>query len=208
MQFVILHGAFGDINKNWFQYLKRELEALEQTVFLPQFPVDSWDSVTTGGKDYVPKFQKLSIWLKTFKEDILSRLDETEPLCFVGHSLANVFVLHLVEKFNLKLDCALFASPFLEKLHGIWQIDLVNESFYRTDFDFEKLKKNIPVSYSIYSEIDPYVAKKYAFDFAKKTNSQMILVNNGKHFNSDAGFNDFPLLLELCKTRLDYAKVK
>lgn len=137
------------------------------------------------------EFEKI---LKAFKKD--------EKICFVCHSLSCVFTLHLLEKYGLKLDCAIFVAPFLEKLHHVWEIDLVNDSFYKTDFDFRKLQKQITDSYGLYSDNDPYVDQKYALDFINKMKSQKILVRGAKHMSASAGFTKFPLVLELCKTRI------
>ena len=81
-----------------------------------------------------------------------------------------------------------FISPFLEKLNTLWQIDKVNETFYKTNFNFGKIKKLIPVSIVIYSDNDPYVGRK----LMEK------LIINGGHFNKKAGFEKFPQLLKLC----------
>lgn len=133
----------------------------------------------------------------------MSKIKNGEKLSFIGHSLGPLFILHVVEKFDLKLDSAIFISPFLEKLNKSWQIDLVNKTFYKSDFNFEKLKKLIPVSYVLYSDNDPYVDKKYSLDFVNKLGSSVILVRGAGHMNQEANLNEFPLVYELCKTRLD-----
>jgi predicted alpha/beta hydrolase family esterase len=202
MKFVIFHGSFATRDDHWFPQLKEKLETLGQEVFLPQFPVDKWGEITKTGPKRIPKQQNLKNWLKTFKK-VSQGFNKKDRLCFVGHSLGSLFILHIVDKFNIKLDCAIFVSPFLDKLNKAWQIDLVNKTFYKTDFDFKKLKKLIPVSYVLYSDNDPYVDKNYSIDFAKKLNSSLIFVRRGGHMNIEANLNEFPLVYELCKTRLD-----
>ena len=65
--------------------------------------------------------------------------------------LGQFFILHLVDKYNLKLKLAIFVSPFFNFLNkeNIWQFDHVNSSFYKTGFDFKKIKKLILNSYVI-----------------------------------------------------------
>lgn len=58
------------------------------------------------------------------------------------------------------------------------------------------------VSYVLYSDNDPYVDKKLSLDFAEKLGSKKILIRGGKHLNSEAGFDDFPLVFELCVKNL------
>ncbi len=200
MKFVIFHGSFSNPESNWFPELKEKLQALGQEVLAPKFPTDDYDKLTKKG----PVNQSLSSWLKTFKKEVLPKINKGEKLCFIGHSLGPVFMLHLVLKYNLSLDCAIFVSPFMEDIkNDSWQFYQVNKTFYKNNFDFKKLKKLIPLSYTLYSDNDPYVDKKYSLDFANKLKSSSIVVNKGGHMNAEVNLNEFPLVLELCKSRLD-----
>jgi len=203
MQFILIHGSYGSPERGWLPQLKERLQSFDQKVFAPQFPVDNWDEVTLRGKDEDTQNQTLSAWLDTFKDLVTQKLDLNQPICIVGHSLGPLFVLHALEKFNLKLDSAIFVAPFLSKLNKSWQIDTANQTFYKTDFDFSKLKQLIPHSYVLYSESDPYVDKEYSLEFADKMGSSLIPVKNAGHMNSEVNLNEFPLVLELCKSRLD-----
>jgi len=194
MKFIIIHGAFGSKDGNWLPQLKEKLESLGQSVLLPQFPVDKWGE---SGK------QNLKSWFKTFEKEILPNIKTKEKLCFVGHSLGPLFILHIVEKYHLKLDSAIFVGPFMDKLNRHPEIDLVNKTFYKTDFDFDKLKKLIPVSYVLHSDNDPYVAVKHSMLFAKAMESSIIFVKKAGHMNSEVNLNEFPLVFDLCNTRLD-----
>lgn len=204
MKFVLFHGAFGSPEGNWFPELKEKLESLGQEVIVPRFPVESWDEVTQGGTGKPPTRQTLENWLKVF-EPIAKNFKKGEKLCFIGHSLGPVFILHAVDRFNIQLDSAIFVSPFMDPLKSkeFWQFDLVNASFYKTDFDFERLKKLIPVSYVLYSDSDPYVAKTHSILFANALDSSRILVKRAGHMNSEVNLNEFPLVFDLCTTRLD-----
>ena len=202
MKFVVFHGAFGSPESNWIPELEEKLKTLGQEVVVPRFPVDDWDVITRTGKTYVPQKQGLKNWFKAF-ESTMKSFRKGEDLCFVGHSLGPLFILHCVEKYNIKLDSAIFVSPFLRKLNRSWQIDVVNSSFYKTDFDFRKLKQLIPVSYVLYSDNDPYVDKVHSIGFAKRLGSSLLFVKKAGHMNREMNLNEFPLVFELCKTRLD-----
>jgi uncharacterized protein len=205
MKFIFFHGAFGSPQGNWFPQLKVNLESLGQEVISVQFPVENWDEMTKIGPTFNPINQNLKNWLHTFEKKVLPQIKRGERLCFIGHSLGPVFMLHIVEKFNIQLDSALFVIPFLEELPSkdSWQFDIVNGTFYRTDFNWEKLKKLIPVSYVLYSDTDPYVPAKRPFEFAQKMGSSLIVVKGGGHLNDEVKLFNFPLVLELCKTRLN-----
>ena len=204
MKFVIFHGSFGSTEGNWFPYLKKQLELLNQEVISLQFPVEDYDQITkTGEKKAVAKNQNLANWLNFFQKNILKKIKNDKRIVFIGHSSAPVFILQAVDKFNLKLDCAIFVSPFLGADKDIWQYELVNRSFFNKDFDFARLKKLIPVSYVIYGDNDPYVKRKYIDEFGVKMGSSFIEIKGGGHLNAEFKFYSFPLVFELCKTRLE-----
>lgn len=202
MKFVLFHGAFGSPGSNWLPELKDKLESLGQVAIAPAFPVDTWDNITKLGNGVPSEKQNLANWLVEF-EKLRKTFKKGERLCFIGHSLGPLFILHVVEKYGIKLDSAIFVCPFLEKLHKSWQIDHVNASFYKNDFDFVKLNKLIPISYVLYSNDDPYVDQKYSERFGKSLGSSMILLKRAGHMNSEVNLNDFPLIMDLCITRLE-----
>jgi len=194
---LILHGSYGSPSENWTPYLKTELERQGKIVLTPQFPVDNWDEATAAGKEgFVPKQQTLQNWLDTFTE--LLPLIDTENLTIVAHSLAPLFVLHILLTYpDLKLKNVLFVAPFLGKLGDIWQIEAVNKSFYAPDnFDYTDFSERTQQSHVFYSDNDPYVPEVSALDFAEKVNATPHLIDNAGHFNNDSGYNKFPELLK------------
>lgn len=206
VKFIILHGSFAKASESWRPELKYKLELLKQEVILPQFPVEDWDKITNLGEEKaVVKNQDLKNWLKYFEKEIYPQI-KNEEVVFVAHSLGPVFLLHLIEKFDLKINAAIFVSPFLSLENSseqFWQINLVNESFLGRNFDFEKIKKSIKDSFVLYSENDPYVPAEVSIEFADKLGASKISVFGAKHMNDEVHLDDFPLILELCKSRLD-----
>lgn len=202
MKFVIFHGSLGSSNGNWFPSLKEKLEYMGQTVYCPQYPVDLKENIPQEITEKTS--QNLDRWTKHFENEVLPNLLGNEKICFIAHSLGNIFVLHLVEKYKIKLDCAIFVSPFLDLPSNItWPYNVVNSTFYRTDFDFSKLKKYIPVSYVLYSDTDPYVKPHVALHFATVLDSSHIMVRRAGHMNAAVNMNEFPLVYDLCVSRLD-----
>lgn len=202
MTFVVFHESFGSPQENWFPFLKENLEPIGETVIIPQMPVENYEKFEKLGTKAVARNQNLNNWLKEF-EKILPKL-KGHRLCFVGHSIGCVFILHAVNKFNLQLDSAIFVAPFLNKLaSNLIPFNIVNDSFYYDKFDFEKLKKLIPISYAVYSENDPYVDIKQSLKFADKMNSQKIVHKVGKHLGEVYSVNGFPLIEALCESRIE-----
>lgn len=202
MQFLLIHGSFGSPEENWFPDLKTDLESLGQTVIAPQFPVDDWDQMVKDGPKKPLKNQSLDSWLRTFEKDVLPKLRPKEKIVFVGHSLGPVFILHAISKYKISVECAIFVSPFLDKLDR-WEFNHANQTFYKTDFDFETIKKFMPVSYVLYSDNDPYVTKNHSMRFAGALESSTILVRSAGHMNAAVNLNEFPLVRDLCYSRLD-----
>lgn len=203
MQFIIIHWSYWSAQGNWFPQLRQKLELVWQEVFVPQFPVDDRDDITKQGQNASVK-QSLSSWMEAFESQVLPHIDRTQKLCFVWHSLGNVFILHLIEKYWFLCDCVIFVSPFLSKLEGApRQIDLVNQTFHKSDFDFDIIRKQIDVSYTLYTDNDPYVPSKHSSLFAKALDSSMIQVKKWGHLNSEVNLNEFPLVYDLCCSRLD-----
>jgi uncharacterized protein len=206
MKFIIIHGSYGSPQENWFPYLKKKLERQKQVVVAPEFPIDNWEEITKNGSDKPPTRQNLENWLAVFEEKVLKDITVHEKPVIVSHSLGPLFALHVISKYKFELKCAVFVCPFLRKLNTQWQIDYVNQSFYKTDFDFTQLRKLIPYSVTVYSDNDPYVDRKYSREFAKKMGSIEIVVKDGKHLNAEAGFRKFPLVFELCRANYYYPK--
>lgn len=194
MTFVIFHGSFGSPKENWFPALADFLKNLNQDILVPQFPVDDYENLKKDSESV----QNLHSWINTF-EKLLSDI-KNKQLCFIAHSIAPVFLLHAVSKYNLHLDSAIFVAPFFNLPKDLWQFEKVNHTFYKTDFNFGKLRKLISTSYSVYSDNDPYVPIKNSQLFADKMRSSPIIVRGGEHCGSI--FKKFPLVEELCRTRI------
>ena len=202
MQFVIFHGSLGSKDGNWFPDLSRKLTSMGQEVFCPQYPVDEYNKIANDPN--AKTIQSLDSWMNTFEKEVLPHLSSSKKICFIGHSLGNVFILHVLSKHKIKLDCAIFVSPCLDKLGLVpWQYDSVNTTFYKTDFDFATLVKQAPTSYVLYSDTDPYIEPRRALHFAKVMESSLIMVKWAGHLNADVNLNEFPLVFDLCITRLD-----
>jgi hypothetical protein len=203
MKFLILHGTYGSNDSNWFPWLKSELEKLGQEVILPQMPVDDYDAAHEAfekKQDWKPQHQTPENWLELFQSDLYDQIDHGE-VCIISHSLAPVFVMHVLEKYQLGLDSAIFVAPFNIKGYDLPEYDVINNPFMKDDFDYELIKSRLGKAYVLHSDNDPYVPTQYSLDFAKAINASTIEVKGGEHMGSI--YKRFPLVLELCKTRIN-----
>jgi hypothetical protein len=180
---IIIHGAYGNPEENWFPYLKKELESLGHNVYIPKFPT--------------PDDQSLDSWIKVFENYSSYLNDET---ILIGHSLGPAFILNVLEKSHTKIKVAFFISGFTGLLNH--DIDKINHTFTDKNFNWNKIKNNCSKFYLINSDNDPYVPLIKGSNLAEKLDATFIVLQNAGHINSAAGFDTFPLLLELVKKEL------
>lgn len=194
-----MHGSYGSPEENWFRWLEKELKNLGHSVILEQFPVDSWDEVEKIGAEKIGSYQaieSLASWGKYFVDHILPKIKD-EEIGFVGHSIAPIFMLHMLNKYDFKIKKAIFVSPFFNIPDGpaVWQFYPVNKTFYGYGFDFNKIRSQIGKSYVVYGDNDPYVPATEPPLFAEKLDSEVHVVTNGGHCGGI--FKEFPLLLDI-----------
>ena len=179
----IIHGAYGSPDENWIPWLKGELEKKGCNVITPKFPT--------------PEGQDLGTWLgvmRDYKNEI------NEDTIFVGHSLAPAFILSIIEMLERPVRAAFFVAPFVSEL-GKPEFDLVNKTFYRK-FDWAEIKERCKKFYVFHSDNDPYVPLEKAEFIAKQLGVEVILVKGAGHFNKDAGYTTFDLLLQKIRGEL------
>lgn len=203
MKYLILHGSFGSNKANWFPWLKTELEKLGHEVMLPQMPVDDYAEAEKLGDNFVPQYQTLNNWLRYWDDNISEWYTPGETVA-IGHSIAPVYILHLIEKREVQFESAIFVSPFYEQIKIGGPYEKVNESFAKEDFDFTLIREMLPISYSIFSDNDPYMSIELPIRFVENVASVPIVLRGGEHLGGV--ITEFPLVLELCKGRDDYVK--
>jgi predicted alpha/beta hydrolase family esterase len=181
---IIIHGSYGSPDENWFPWVKRELERYGHTVYVPKFPT--------------PDNQGLSTWKLAFEE---YNQYVTEDTIFVGHSLGPAFILRLLEKTNITVKACFFVSPFIELLNNP-EFDEINKTFLRAEFDWKTILEHSTKFTVFHSDNDPYVPLAYAQNVAKNCNTEVTIIPNGRHLNSDAGYNTFSKLLHMIKKEL------
>lgn len=172
--FFIIHGAEGHPEENWFPWLKNKLEKKGYRGFIPKFPT--------------PDNQDLESWLKVIK-NYQNKFDKNTIV--IAHSLGVLFALHLLEKHPF--ESAFFVAGF-SSLPGN-RFDEGMKSFAK-DFNWEKIRDNCKKFTIFHSLTDPYVKVEKAEELQEKLSAELIIVKNAGHFNANAGYKKFDLLLE------------
>lgn len=176
--FFIIHGAYGNPEENWFAWLKSELENKVYEVEVPEFPT--------------PEGQSLENWLEVF-QDYEDQVDQ--GTIFIAHSLGPAFVLNWLERNEQKIKACFFVAACADPL-GIDQFDEINKSFVNKEFDWNKIKRDCEEFYIFHAINDPYIPLKKAEELALNLNAELTMLKWAGHFNEDAGYTEFPMLLE------------
>jgi predicted alpha/beta hydrolase family esterase len=188
-RFIIIHGAYGNPEENWFPWLSAELEKKSHECLLPQFPT--------------PEGQSLATWMTAFTEQIGEiRRDDV----LVAHSLGPAFVMNLVATHGTPIHAAIFVAPFVGNLDNP-AFDTINDSFVNAAFDWARLKSLLPQTFIFASDNDPYVPLRKGKELARKLEAELTIVPNAGHFNAAAGYSTFPLLLSCVQDLLAKQKI-
>lgn len=180
MNALIVHGVEGYPEENWFPWVRKELELLGCNVFVPQFPT--------------PKNQSLENWFKIFNE-YKKHIDEDSII--IGHSMGAAFTLNILEKLGHKIKAAFLVAGFTGDCNH--ELNDLISPFSKRNFDWGKIKKNCNKFFIYNSDDDPYVSLMKGKELSKNLDSELILVKGAGHFNTDAGYTKFPLLLNNIK---------
>jgi len=181
---IIVHGTGGNPEKNWFPWLKAELEKLGCKVFVPTFPT--------------PKDQSLENWLKTFR-NYEKHLDKDSIV--VGHSIGPAFLLSVLENLSSPIKAAFFVAGFTDLLNNP-KFDELNKTFVTKSFDWKKIRDNCRKFYVINSSDDPYVPLEKGKKLAENLDTELIVLENAGHINQEFGFIKFDFLLQKIKNEL------
>lgn len=165
----------------------KELEIRGYSVFAPEFPT--------------PKNQTLDNWMKVFTRQYENLLNKDSIV--VGHSLGAAFLLNVLERRNKRIKSAFLVAGFTGAL-GNPKFDKINETIADRIFDWQRIRKNCGRFHVIHSDNDPYVPLKKAEDLARNLGAELVIVKNAGHFNAEAGYTKFEMILDKILKSGDY----
>ena len=178
LRVVVLHGAHGGPDTNWFPWLHDALEAQGLEVIRPRLPT--------------PQGQFLTAWL-----DAYDRLVGPLPpaaTALVGHSLGAAFALRLVERAAEPVAGLFLAAGFMGAL-GLSDYDPINASFFAAPFDWAGIRARRGHACRCWAgDDDPYVPLARSQDVADRLGVELEVVHGGGHLNAETGFTAFPQL--------------
>lgn len=178
LRVVVLHGAHGGPDTNWFPWLHAELERAGVEVVRPRFPT--------------PQGQSLNAWLEAY--DLAVAPLAPAPTILVGHSLGATMALRLIERAAEPFGGLLIAAGFIGAL-GLPDYDLINASFFAEPFDWERIGERKGSACCCWAgDDDPYVPLSRSQELADCLGAPLGVVPGGGHLNGETGFTAFPQL--------------
>lgn len=180
---AIVHGTCAEpgidcTTRNWFPWLKQELETRSVSTTVPQFPT--------------PVGQSISTWLETFSRDFGELTSET---VLFGHSLGAGFLLNLLNRSRVKVRATFLVSGFVGEI-GSSVYDPLNRTFFHATFDWNRIRDNAGELFIYAGDDDPYVPFAKSLELMSLLSSELTVVPRGGHLNQGAGFTTFPKLLK------------
>lgn len=181
----IVHGWDGSPQSGWFPWLKKELEARDFQVFVPQLP----DTGNPRIYNWVPKLA-----------ETVGIADENAY--FVGHSMGCQTIVRYMETLpdGVRVGGAVFVAGFFKSLTGLEDdpdVRKTEQHWLGAPLNLEKAKSHLPKSIAIFSDDDPWVPIDNQDDFRDKLGSEIIIEHNKGHFTGGRdGTKELPIVLE------------
>ncbi len=174
---IIIHGFGGYAEKNWFPWLKQELETKGFEVFVPNLPNSDQPDLAA----WVAELEKLP-------------LKESEPVMIVAHSLGAPTACKYISQANLKVRKLILVAPTFKsgdfsylKEQDFTEDDIaILENFGEAGLNFSKIKNQIQETSIFLSEDDPLIPLRAQADYTELKPNVTIFKNKG-HFSKNHG---------------------
>lgn len=172
---IIVHGYTGYPEKNWFPWLKNELEKKSIEALVPLMPHTEAPQL----KEWLPYLQA-----------VVGKADQDTYL--VGHSLGCITILRYLEtlKEGEKVGGVILVSGFAEPIH-FTELD----NFFETELNDDKVKNSTKKIVLINSDNDEHVPIWQAQHMAQRFGAKLIILNKAGHINEKSGFKELSLVL-------------
>ncbi len=178
MNVMIIHGAYGYPEENWFAWLKQELHRLGIDCQVPPLPT--------------PHGQDLKKWLAIM--DSYSNHFIHDKTVLIGHSLGAACILRWLERHACQLSAVILVGAFINSV-GNEKFDSINQSFFTAPFAWQQIRKCTQAFVCYYGTQDPYVTRNEFDLIANQLRAKKIIISNAAHFNIASGYSRFPHLL-------------
>ena len=179
---IILHGTSCNPNSFWHPSIKRFLEKLDYSVWVPALP----DTDTPNLKKWLPCVLKDGIF--------------TKDTVLIGHSAGSPLILSILERINTPIHNAILIA-------GYSQMKSKNDNplILQKKYNWKKIKKNVKDIIFINSSDDPWGCNdKEGLELFKHLGGTLIIREGEGHMGSDSfkqPYKTFPLLEKLLEIK-------
>ena len=184
---IILHGTTSRPERSWFPWLSWQCLGLGLDPYVPRLPT--------------PQNQSLETWLMAYKEQC-PPLDDSTIL--VGHSTGAPFALRLLESSETPIKGCLLVSAFSTRLllpkHP--KMEPLLYSFVDPEWNWPKILQSCKHFACFHGSNDQIVPLSEAQELATKLGAQLKVIPTGQHLNTEAGYLQFPEILNSLKEML------
>lgn len=180
LRVVILHGAYGRPDSNWFPWLAERVEAAGHEALLPRFPT--------------PQDQSPEAWLDAYDRQVNDAVLRSSTV-LVAHSLGVAFALRLAARAGpTDPYCSAFLAAGFWGALGLPDYDPINSPFF-APLDWESTRAGCGAGVECYAgDDDPYVPLRFSREIAQRLGVPLRIIPRGKHLNAENGMTTFPEL--------------
>jgi len=172
---IIIHGFKGAPNSGWKSWLMVELGKKGIWACAPSMP-DSSNPISIE-------------WVKEISRQV--EMHKKDQIYLVGHSLGVTAILRYLEGTKAKniKGAVLVSSPvFKSNKKGV-------ANFFKTPFNYKSIKAKKLKFGVIHGDDDRSVSFDQGEFLAKELGSKLVVIRNGGHLNSSAGWKELPQCL-------------
>jgi uncharacterized protein len=184
----LIHGWGGTPEREWFPWLKSELEKQGLSVEVPLMPNT--------------EYPVIDVWLNHLIEVVGQADEETY---FVGHSVGCQTILRYLEKDGAKIGGAVFVAGWLS-LIGLETEEekTISKPWLETPVDISKVMKRLNRGVAIFSDDDYYVSlEENREKFEKDLGCRIVVEQHKGHFSESDGVTEVPSVLEAVMELID-----
>jgi predicted alpha/beta hydrolase family esterase len=177
---IIVHGYTGYPDKNWFPWLRSDLEKLGILVEVPEMPNTNQP--------------KLEEWLPHLQQTIgVPNIDTF----LVGHSLGCPTILRYLESLddNQQVGGSLLVAGFAEPLPHLPKLDGFTSDAWKYSYTQSRTKK-LTIINSDDDEAVPFFNAEHVRD---RFNAKLVTVHGAGHINEKSGYKKAPFILDELK---------
>ncbi len=178
----LLHGLSGSPRDHWFPWLKANLLAAKYTVVAPQLP-------SPGNPDLVA-------WLAAVDQHAAQL---TEGSIVIGYGLGSALALRLIERRTTPVAATILVASVWESINNK-HLDPLTSSFTQPAFQWSAIHRSAGEIHVIHADNDPQIWLTGAQKLASHLGVKIKIVRGGRRLDTQAGFTEFPLLLDLVKS--------